>query len=433
MNDVSSRREFLRQACLLGAGLQLAPRWAAAADDAPRKIRSANERLNLGIIGVAGRGGENLNSVTTENIVALCDVDKTRLDPVAQAFPGARTYDDFRRLLEHKELDAVVVSTPDHMHAIPAAQALKAGFDVYCEKPLAHSVHEVRTLRELAREHKRVTQMGTQIHAGDNYRRAVEIVKAGVIGSVDRVHVWMDGRPQTGRIAREGTAPAHVNYDLWLGPAPHRPFAAAHFHFVWRYWWDFGGGVLADFGCHFMDLPHWALDLEAPLTVEARGKQDHDGDNDVPGLMQVDYHYPARPNQPPVHLTWYHGGWRPEGSEVYKKGSAVLFEGSKGRLLADYGSRQVYVGDKQAEVAAPNPTIPNSIGHHREWIEAVKTRGTTTCNFHYSGALAEAVLLGNVSYRSGKKLQWDAQALKATNAPEAAQYIRREYRQGWAM
>jgi len=433
MSDVTSRREFLRQACILGASLSMVPRTAPAAGDEPRKARPPSERLNLGVIGVAGRGGENLNSVSSENIVAVCDIDKKHLAPVQQAFPAAKAYEDFRRVLDHKELDAVVISTPDHMHAIPAAHAMKAGLDVYCEKPLAHSVHEVRTMRELAREHKLVTQMGTQIHAGDNYRRAVEIVKAGVIGAVERVHVWMDGRPQTGRRAAEGTAPEHINYDLWLGPAPYRPFHASHFHFVWRYWWDFGGGVLADFGCHYMDLPHWALDLEAPLTVEAKGKKDHDGENDVPGVMQVDYHYPARRNQPPVHLTWYHGGWRPEGSEVYQKGSAVLFEGERGRLLADYGSRQVYIGDKKAEIAPPTPTIPNSIGHHREWIDAVKSRGSTTCNFEYSGALAEAVLLGNVSYRSGKKLEWDSKALKAPNAPESAQYLRREYRKGWAL
>ena len=432
-DDVSSRRDFLRQAMTLSASLPLLPAVLRAADEPAKKSRSPNEKLNLGIIGVAGRGGEDLNSVTTENIVALCDIDKSPLEPVSRVFPAAKAYEDYRRVLDHKELDAVVVATPDHMHAIPVAAALRLGLDVYCEKPLAHSVHEVRTVRDLATKHGSVTQMGTQIHAGDNYRRAVEIVKSGAIGPVKRVHVWHGGRPLVGKRVKEGTPPASVNYDLWLGPAPQRPFDASHFHFNWRYWWDFGGGVLADFGCHFMDLPYWALDLDAPTSIEATGKKDYEGDNDVPGVMRVEYQFPARAEQPPVHLTWSHGGWMPEGAEVYKKSSGVLFEGEKGRLLADYGSRQVFMGDTKAEVVTPKPTIPNSIGHHEEWVLAVKTRGPTTCNFGYSGALAEAVLLGNVSYRAGKMLEWDAKALKATNAPEAAQYIQREYRKGWTL
>ena len=216
------------------------------------------------------------------------------------------------------------------------------------------------------------------------------------------------------------------------GPAPWRPYHESHFHYNWRYWFDFGGGTLADFGCHYMDLPYWALDLRAPLSIEAEGKKDYEGDNDTPGVMKVDYRVPARGTLPPVHMTWYHGGWRPEGADVYKKGSAVLFEGEKGRILADYGSRKVFAGDSKAEPVPPPQSIPNSIGHHEEWIAAVKSRGPTTCNFDYSGELAETVLLGNVAYRAGKKLSWDAKALKA-DAPEAAQYVQREYRKGWML
>jgi predicted dehydrogenase len=432
VKDVSTRREFLRQAAAIGAAFPFAC-TALSVDEQPRPAKSANDRLNVGVIGVAGRGGDNLNGVRSENIVALCDIDRNHLGAAAKAFPQAKAYEDFRRVLEHKELDAVVVSTPDHMHAICASHAMKAGFDVYCEKPLAHSVHEVRALRELAAQGERVTQMGTQIHAGENYRRAVEIVKSGTLGPIRRVHVWQSTRPAGGKRVAESSPPAHIDYDLWLGPAPYRPFHESHFHFVWRWWWDFGGGVLADMGCHYIDLAHWALDLDAPISVEASGKKEYEGDNEVPSVMRADYQYPARGSQPPVHLTWYHGGWKPEGAEVYKKGSAVLFEGEKGRLLADYDTRQLFVGDKSVEIVPPPPTIPKSIGHHEEWIQAVKTRGPTTCNFAYSGALAEAVLLGNVAYRAGKKLEWDAKTLQATNAPEAAQYVRREYRKGWAL
>ena len=432
MSDVRSRREFLQAAVAAGttipAGLSLlAPARVRA------EKRSANEKLNLGIIGVAARGGANLNGVSGENIVVLCDIDSKRLGQAAERFPKAKTYADYRRVFDHKNLDGVVVSTPDHMHAIPVVQALRQGLAVYCEKPLAHSVHEIRTIREETAKAKVVTQMGTQIHAGNNYRRVVETIQAGTIGPVKRVHVWLGSGVRTGQRVKQGTPPAHVDYDLWLGPAPYRPFHTSHFHFNWRYWWDFGGGQLADFWCHYVDLVFWALKLKAPTTVAAQGEKGHDGDNECPNQMRIDYIFPAMGKQPPVHLTWYQGGWKPKGAEVYGKGSAVLFEGDDGRLLADYGSKKLSMEGGQQ----PDPieqTIPNSIGHHKEWIEAVKGNGKTTCHFEYGGALAEAGLLGNVSYRAGKKkLEWDAEKLKATNCPEADQYIRREYRKGWVL
>jgi predicted dehydrogenase len=305
---------------------------------------------------------------------------------------------------------------------------------VYCEKPLAHTVWEIRQMRNAAAENKRVTQMGTQIHAGDNYRRVVELVQAGAIGPVERVHVWQSNSIRPGKFAPEGTkAPPNVDYDLWIGPAPMRPFDPSHFHFNWRFWWDFGGGTLADIGCHYIDLPYWALGLRNPTAIEAHGEKTYVGDNDVPDQMTADYYFPARGGQPPVHLTWYHGNRKPEGAEAYMKGSAVLFEGPKGRLLADYGTHQLYMENDQS-VSTPEPSIPASIGHHKEWIEACKSRGPTTCNFDYSGALAEAVLLGNVSYRAGQqRIEWDSDKLEVTNCPAAAQFLRREYRNGWTL
>jgi predicted dehydrogenase len=288
-------------------------------------------------------------------------------------------------------------------------------------------------MRNFAAEKKAVTQMGTQIHAGDNYRRVVEIVQAGQIGPVSRVHVWMNNTNRVGKRVSEGTPPSTVDYDLWIGPAPMRPFDVSHFHFNWRYWWDFGGGTLGDFGCHYMDLPFWALKLRYPLTVEAKGEKKSGGDNEVPDNMRVDYHFPARGDAPPVHLTWYHGDWKPDWAASYGKGAAVLFEGPQGKLLADYGTRKIFMTDGP-EPAAPPQAIPNSIGHWAEWAEACKTRGPTTCNFDYSGALAEAVLLGNVSYRAGQqKLEWDAAALRATNCSDADAFVRREYRAGWTL
>jgi len=226
-----------------------------------------------------------------------------------------------------------------------------------------------------------------------------------------------------------------VNYDQWLGPAPYRPFSESHFHFNWRYWWDFGGGQLADFICHYMDLPYWALGLKYPRSVVATGKKGHDGDNACPNFMRVDYEFPARSEQPPVHITWYHGGWKPKGAEIYKKNSAVLFEGTDGRVLADYTTRKIFM-QAGKEARPVKPTIPDSIGHHQEWIDAVKKGpGTpTTCNFQYGARLTEAGHLGNISYRVGKKkLLWDAENMRATNCPEADRYIRREYRKGWSL
>ncbi len=432
MHDSVSRREFLRQAVVAGTATAV-----VAGSQLPQAIfarpRSPNERLNLGIIGVDGQGGYNLSNVQSENIVALCDIDAQRMAPVAARFPMAATYTDYRKLLERTDLDAVVVSTPDHSHAIPVVWALKAGLDVYCEKPLAHSVWEVRQIRQGTARQKAVTQMGTQIHAGDNYRRAVELVQAGAIGPVARVHVWQGNSVKPGVRVSESTPPPSVDYDLWIGPAPMRPFHPSHFHFNWRFWWDFGGGTLADMGCHYIDLPYWALGLRYPTAVEARGEKTYTGDNDVPDKMQVDYYFPARRDQPPVHLTWYHGGWMPEGAEVYQKNAAVLFEGTDGRLLADYGTHKLFMGEGRS-ATTPEPSIPASVGHHREWIEACKTRGATTCNFDHSGALAEAVLLGNVAYRAAQtRLEWDAESLTATNCPAAAEFIRREYRTGWTL
>jgi predicted dehydrogenase len=440
MSEISSRRQFLIRAMLAGTAVPLSG-GLLAQEERKKKARArkdvkqdpASERLNIGVIGVSGRGGEDMNEVASQNIVVLCDIDRNHLEEARKTFPHACLCADYRRVIEHNDLDAVVIGTPDHMHAIPAVAAMRAGLDVYCEKPLAHSVHEVRVMRETAAAEKRITQMGTQIHAGENYRRVVEIVKSGQLGKVSRVHVWMGGRPISGKRVTEGTPPEHVDYDLWLGPAPYRPFHPSHFHFNWRYWFDFANGVLGDFGCHYMDLPHWALDLRAPTTIEATGEHDYQGDNDVPGKLRVEYQYPARGDLPPVHLTWYQGGLLPEGGEAYNMGSAVLFEGTDGRLIADYGSRKFYFDDKRPDPAAPPKSIPDSIGHHREWIEAIKSRGPTTCNFDYSGALAEAVLLGNVAYRTGKKLEWDAATAKVTGCPEAAQYLQREYRKGWEL
>ena len=427
------RRQFLQTALAAGTAapaLQLLARKPAQAA-APR---SPNEKLNIGCIGVGGRGAANVDGVAGENIVALCDIDGLRLDAAAAKFPRAARFTDFRRMLDRDDLDAVVVSTPDHTHAPPVVSALRKGLDVYCEKPLAHSVHEVREMRKAARQADAVTQMGTQIHALNNYRRVVELVQSGTIGQVRRVHVWKANTVEPQRRGTDGTPPDHVDYDLWIGPAPMRPFDESHFHYNWRYWFDFGGGTLADFGCHYIDLPYWALRLGAPETIEAKGEKTHGGDNAPPNNLRVDYRFPARRGFAEVHLTWYHGDSRSAWAESYAKNDGVLFEGDDGRLLADYTTHKVFHEAGGHDVNRPAAWIPDSLGHHQEWISACKSRGGTTCNFEYSGQLAETVLLGNVSYRAGgKRLQWNSDTLSADNCPETASYIRRAYRPPWSL
>jgi predicted dehydrogenase len=428
-----SRRRFLHQSAALSAAVAAA--CPLAAED--RKV-SANDKLNLAVIGVGGQGMYDRGQVAHENIVALCDVDSQRDDVVAarKAHPQAKFFQDFRRVLDMSNVDAVVIATPDHWHAIPAVQAMKAGKHVYCEKPLAHSVHEIRVMIQTAAKEKRVTQMGTQIHAENNYRRVVEIVQAGIIGPIRRVHVWCAKQPDTRKLSKTPVqVPNGLDYEMWLGPAPQRPYDPAFLPFHWRWWWDFGGGILADMACHYMDLPHWALNLRTPTTVEATGKKLGSGDHDVPDVLQADYHYAARGDLPAVHLTWYSGVVGPSldaKSPYHGYANGVLFEGDKGKLVADYGRYRLLPEKEFKGFTPPKSTIPASIGHHREWLKAIRDGGTTTCNFAYSGALAETVLLGNVAFRSGTKFTWDEEAGK-TDSAEANRWLQREYRKGWSL
>jgi predicted dehydrogenase len=361
-------------------------------------------------------------------------VDQQRGGEAFEKYPQAARYRDFRRMLEKEtRLDAVVISTPDHTHVPAAVMAMKLGLHCYCEKPLSHTVYEARVAARVAAENKVVTQLGTQIHAGDNYRRAVEIVQAGTLGPVREVHVWVGTQWGGGdRPSETPPVPDHLDWDLWLGPAPERSYHSTYVPYYWRRWWDFGNGALGDMGCHYMDLAFWALGLRHPTTIEADGPPVHP--ETAPLGVTVRYEYPARGDQPAVNLTWYDGDRNPKELHGHKMpGAGVLFVGEKGMLFSDYGSHRLLPESEFEGFEPPEPTIPSSIGHHREWIEACKTGGETTCNFDYSGALTEAVLLGVVSYRAGKRLEWDAANLKATNCPEADEYLRREYRKGWTL
>jgi predicted dehydrogenase len=440
MNKQLNRRDFLRNAAFGGAGLVILSN--------SRLVRGtqANEKLNVACIGVGGRGAADVNGVgATENIFALCDVDEKHAAQTFEKYPQAERYKDFRRMLDkiQNKIDAVVVGTPDHIHAVASMTAMKLGKHCYCEKPLTRSVYEARQVANLAREKNLVTQIGTQIHAGNNYRRVVELVQTGAVGKIREVHVWLGANfkgPPTPTNMSQPDAPTDrppvpetLDWDLWLGPAAYRPYSPEYAPFKWRYWWNFANGQLGDFFCHYCDLAFWALKLRYPTTVEAKGPVHPESAAKWTIARQQ---YPARGDLPAVTLTWYNGGGYPEfvkADMALQWPNAVLFMGSDGMLIADYNKHQLLPEDKFADFKPPEPFFPNSIGHHREWAEACKTGGPTTCNFGYSGPLTEAALLCNVALRTGRKINWDAKNLKAVGCPEADKFIRRRYRNGWSL
>lgn len=426
----ASRRQFLKSAAAIGAGLYIGQPQVS------RAYLSANEKLNVACVGVGGRGYANVEGVASQNIVALCDVDDVRAATAYQNFPKAAKYRDFRKMLDaEKNLDGVVVATTDHVHVPVAVAAMRRDLPVYVEKPLGHNVWETRLATELAREKKLATQLGTQIHATENYRRVVEAVQSGAIGPIREVHVWVAkdwGGDHDEPLPGTPPVPETLDWDLWLGPAPEREYARGYLPGEWRRWWDFGTGTLGDMGCHYMDLVFWALGLSHPIRVKAEGPTPRK--ETAPRALTVEYDFPARGEQPPVKMIWSDGSRIPtELHGIKLPGAGVLFVGDEGQMFADYSNLRLYPEEKFADWKAPERTIPPSVGHHNEWIEAIKTGSPTLCNFDYSGPLTETVLLGCVAFRVGKTLEWDAANLKATNVPEAASLIRPEYRKGWEL
>ena len=432
MSNRMNRRRMLRNTTLAGVGLLVSGGRAGAEGQSP------NEKLNVAVIACGGRGASNLAAVAkTENIVALCDADERRAAASFNKYPNVKKYFDYRKMLDEmdKQIDAVVVSTPNHVHAPASVTAMRMGKHAYCEKPLTHSLHEARVAARVAAEKKLATQMGTQIHATANFRRIVELVQSGAIGPVRRCHLWLRGGGCAGDRPKETPpVPDGLHWDTWLGPAPYRPFHPCYVPHDWHYWWDFGGGAFGNMGCHYVDLAFWALKLRYPKTIEAEGSPVHP--ESTPCQFSVRYEFAARGDMPPVTLTWNHGRDNPPPiftEEKFPGWAWGVFVGDDGMLLASYPKRMLWPETKFADFQPPEPTIPDSIGHHQEWIRACKTGEPTTCNFDYSGAVTETVLLGNIAYRVGQKLQWDPENLKFPNCPEAEQYLQREYREGWTL
>lgn len=428
------RRTFLTHTALAGVGL-----WSATG---PRRAlgRSANERLNLGIIGTGSRGQANIEGILSENVVAICDVDERHLGTAAEAFPKAARFADWRKLLDRTDLDAVVVSTTDHTHAPIALAAMRAGRHVYCEKPIGISVEEARLLRQVSLETGVATQQGTQVHATESFRSVAQAIQDGVIGPVREVHVWCtrDGGGWA-RPTGDHPVPPYLNWDLWLGPAPERPYNPAYLPgcALWNKYWDFGAGVLGDMGSHLIDYPYAALNLTLPTSVEAQGEPVND--ETTPAWMTVRWDHPARGDRPALKVYWYDGIRRPDLPKPINTDDwhGIVYVGDGGRMLwANYGGYAILPAEDPEHFVAPVPNVPAPAemqGQYDEWIAACKNGSPTACNFDYAGQLIEHNMLGIVAIRTGETISWDAANRKAVGCPEADRYIHRTYREGWAL
>jgi predicted dehydrogenase len=444
----SSRRRFLRQSTVLAA-ISVVPAHVLGRGGES----SPNQKLNIGVIGAGGRGADDIEGLKSQNIVALCDVDWKSAAGTFGKYPRATRYTDFRKMLDtEKGLDAVLVATPDHIHAVASMAAIRRKKPVYCEKPLTRTIQEARALTKAAAEMKVATQMGNQGMAFEGNRLLNEWIWDGAIGPIREVHVWSDRPTHRGKLPlwwAQGVerpkeliaAPDHLDWDLWLGPAPWRPYHPAYAPFAWRGWWDFGSGGLGDMGIHNLAPVFSALELGAPTSVTSSATPS--SKESVPLGCVVHYDFPARENLPAVKLHWYDGGLLPErpaeleDDRILDPEDGVIFVGEKGKILVEGwgGERPRLIPEsRNKEYQRPAKTLPRSIGHYEEWIEACKAGSPTRSSFDFAGPLTEAVLLGTLSVRmGGEKLVWDAKEMKVTNLSEANELLHYKYREGWSL
>lgn len=437
-----SRRSFLGTAALGVGAFTIVPRHVLGGSG----FTAPSDKLNIAFVGCGGKGTSDIDACSAENMVAFCDVDDEMARATYQKYPHVKRYKDFRKMLEEnrRQIDAVVVSTPDHTHAVIAMMAIKMKKHVFVQKPLTHTVFEARELTEAARQYKVVTQMGNQGHAGEGARLVNEWIWDGAIGDVHEVHCWTNRPIWPQGIERPDTIPSvppTLDWNLWLGPAPWRPYHPAYVPFSWRGWWDFGVGALGDMGAHIIDQPFWALDLGYPDTIQASSTPLNN--ETYPLASMITYTFPARGDKPPVKLIWFDGGLLPprpaeleDGRRMGESGGGVIFYGNKGTMMCSvYGENPRIIPEtKMREYQRPEKSIPRSPGIHQEWIDACKGKGQATTNFEYSGKLTEMMLLGNVALKlkdSHITLKWDGPNLRFTNSEEANQLLHKEYRDGW--
>ncbi|MFQ6130763.1 MAG: Gfo/Idh/MocA family protein [Armatimonadota bacterium] len=433
------RRRFLQSAAATGAGLLVLANGRLRGQEAP------NNKLNLALIGVWGRGRAFHGAISSENVVALCDVDETHLARAAEKFPDAEHYVDWRKCLDRKDLDAVVCCTTDHTHAFVATWAMNRGLHVFCEKPLANSVEEARVVRAtyLKNKDKLATQVGTQRHAKENFNRLRELVRDGAIGELRSACAWGNRQiRRSGYLPAEGQPPDTLHYDLWIGPSPYHPYNPGYFGgcLSWNMYWDFGSGQVGDMGSHTMDLVWNAVDAGLPTSAEATGEEFNP--EVTPVELAATFEHPANDWRPAISVSWYQGGAMPDSPRSYvdlkKIGHGAMFEGSKGHLVADFDSRVIIPHGDAANMTyyKPRPQdqlIPPLGNFQQEWLDACKGDLKTSCDFDYGGTLIEQMLLGLVAYRVGKKIEYDGATGRVTNSTEANDLLSREYRPGWVL
>ena len=428
MTQNFTRRDMMQTTAAIAGGCWLGTSTNQAA------AASSNDKLNIAVVGIGGRGRANLNALGRENIVALCDVDDQRAGNAYEKFPRARKFTDFRRMFDamDKQIDVVVVSTPDHTHFHPSMAAMELGKHLYCEKPMAHTVEETRRMTDMAAKSKVATQLGVQRHTIENVHRVVELVQAGAIGQVAEVHSWIGGsRGMPARPTDSPAVPKHLDWDLWLGPAASRPYSPAFAPYNWRFWWDFGTGETGNWGCHILDIPFWALGLKYPTRVDATGPK-IDGQR-TPKSMATKFAFAADGDRKALTLHWYHNSNPPilKKHGLSGKGANTLFIGSDGMLICGFGMRKLLPEEQFKDTKAPDRSIPNSPGFHREWVNACKGGPAATCEFGYSGPLTETVLLGNAAYRAGGGFDWNAKTLQSSGNDNSEKFLRPHFREGW--
>ncbi len=442
-----TRRRFLGATSTAVAAFSVVPRHVLGAPSQ----RAPGEKLNIAGIGVGGMGSGNMKNLESENIVALCDLDQFFAASTFKRYPKARAWTDYREMLDkQKDIDAVMIATPDHTHAVITMAAIKAGKHVYCQKPLTHDVYEARMVAKAAKEARVATQMGNQGHSMDGIRSICEWIWDGAIGEIHDVDAWCSlsyypwghagwSSKWGARPTDTPAVPASLSWDLWLGPAPERPYHPAYHPAVWRCWWDFGCGMMGDRGAHTLDAVVWALKLGAPASIEATSCGLNPDTHPLSAI--VTYRFPARDTLPPLKLAWYEGTRPPRPDDLsdeleWPAEGGVMFNGSKGKIVCGvYGNEpRLLPQSLNKDYKRPAKTLPRIEGSHEmDWVRACKTGEPSGSDFSYSGPLTETCLLGNIAKRVDARIEWDAANLKVTNMPEANRYVRTEYRKGWSL